>query len=235
MSWRTSPPVIALRSILRRSGFKALIARLPLAKGYELNFERAMLASIRPGDCVWDIGANVGLYSKRFSALVGSSGQVVCFEPSVTNLRKLRANVAGSANIGVFELALSDHGGTAVLQQGADSLGATSRLIQAPTAANEGTGVRIARGDDLIEQESLPLPNLLKVDTEGHELEVLRGLAKHLACPALRAVCVEVHFGLLAERGMAHAPAEIESLLRRSGFVCHWTDASHIVARRRSE
>ena len=37
-------------------------------------------------------------------------------------------------------------------------------------------------------------------------------------------------FGLLAARGMAHAPQQIESLLGKAGFSCSWPDSSHILA-----
>ena len=40
-----------------------------------------MFACIRPGDCVWDVGANVGLYSELFAATVGPAGKVVSLSP----------------------------------------------------------------------------------------------------------------------------------------------------------
>ena len=41
---------------------------------------------------------------------------------------------------------------------------------------------------------------------------------------------IEVHFGLLAARGKADAPEQIESLLGMAGFSCTWTDSSHLLA-----
>ena len=41
---------------------------------------------------------------------------------------------------------------------------------------------------------------------------------------------MERRFGLLALRGMAHAPQQIESLLGKAGFFYSWPDSSHILA-----
>ena len=46
----------------------------------------------------------------------------------------------------------------------------------------------------------------------------------------LRVLGIEVHFGLLAARGMPDAPQQIEALLGKAGFSCSWPDSSHILA-----
>ena len=68
----SSGPAIAARSRLRRHPRvqRALVRVLSLGRtcrGYEQSFRSAMLACIRPGDCVWDVGANVGFYSELFA------------------------------------------------------------------------------------------------------------------------------------------------------------------------
>lgn len=76
------------------------------------------------------------------------------------------------------------------------------------------------------------MPNAIKIDVEGFEVEVLQGLGPHLAAPTLRVIGVEVHFGILKERGMADAPQRIERLLARNGFRVQWPDSSHLLALR---
>ena len=51
---------------------------------YEARFMRALNARVRPGDVVWDIGANVGMYTQQFAHAVGRSGRVIAFEPAPT-------------------------------------------------------------------------------------------------------------------------------------------------------
>jgi FkbM family methyltransferase len=53
-----------------------------------------MLNHVGAGDTVWDVGANIGRYSARFSRLVGSVGWVFAYEPSPHNQLKLRDAVA---------------------------------------------------------------------------------------------------------------------------------------------
>ncbi|HEX6239569.1 MAG TPA: FkbM family methyltransferase, partial [Polyangiales bacterium] len=87
MSWLTGGLIsesTRLRSALRKAGVTGHLARLRNllgSKDYELQVDRALSSLLRPGDCVWDVGANVGLYTERFAEAVGPGGKVVAFEP----------------------------------------------------------------------------------------------------------------------------------------------------------
>jgi len=91
MSLRSNPIVIRLRSIGRTLGINPLIARVIGDKTYEARFDEAFLAEIRDGDCVWDVGANRGIYTESIAGRVGASGKVVAFEPSPANFPALKA------------------------------------------------------------------------------------------------------------------------------------------------
>jgi hypothetical protein len=73
---------------------------------------------------------------------------------------------------------------------------------------------------------------VVKLDVEGFELDVLRGLGALLRSPELRTLGIEVHFGILQERGIGDAPRRLERLLCEAGFRCAWTDPSHVIASR---
>jgi hypothetical protein len=92
--------------------------------------------------------------------------------------------------------------------------------------------VAVERGDALIAAGVVPTPTVIKIDTEGFELEVLTGLEHTLSSAALHTIGIEVHFGMLAERGQSGAPAMIEGRLRAAGFDLRWTDLSHLLGRR---
>jgi FkbM family methyltransferase len=233
MSWRTNRTVIALRNVGRAVGLNRVVGALRNTGRYEDRFQSAMLESVRPGDVVWDVGANVGLYSKMFAERAGAEGRVFAYEPSPINLERLRGAVQALDNVTVLPLGLGDSEKVVSFEQGADALGATSRVIEnAPTDEAQGIRIRIVRGDDLIAAGAAAPPNVIKIDTEGYELDVLLGLARTLSNERLRLLCIEVHFRLLEERGLSGAPSEIEARLAAAGFSVSWPDASHIVARR---
>ena len=218
--------LLGLRAIGQRLGvvrpLQRLYRRLSPA-GYEDAFDRALMNSVRPGDVIWDIGAHVGFYSVKFAESVGSSGIVIAFEPSPRNLIQLKVACSQWPQILIQSVALSDIPGVAGFATKDDP--STDSM-----AANGEVQVRVERGDTFA--EAYP-PNIVKVDVEGYEPEVIRGMGEALKSPALRGVFVEVHFLELAKRGLAKAPAEIQSMLRLKGFDTRWVDPSHLAATRR--
>lgn len=229
MTWQTNSVVVALRNVARKAGLTRPLARMISPRGYEHAFDDALFSTLREGDCVWDVGANVGYYTKRFGAAVGSAGQVVAFEPFPDTIVRLRANLEGIENCRLETIALGAEEGTISMQAGGDDLGATNRIVE---GAGEGVPIKIRTGDSLVADGHLPVPTVLKIDVEGFELDVLLGMEELIANPRVRALFIEVHFGLLAERGTPKAPADIAALLTAAGFAIRWVDPSHISARR---
>lgn len=230
MQFWTSPLAIGARSVARTLGLNPLIHRLISRDGYEAAFDEDMMAAITVGGCVWDIGANVGLYTVKFAAAVGEGGKVFAFEPSPVNLPRLKAATAEFATISIVPFALGSAAGTVSFTEGEDDLGAVSRVTIG--AAQSGLAVEVRTGDALVADGIADVPTMIKLDVEGFELEVLKGMSQTLRNPKLTALCVEVHFGLLSARGASQGPREIEKLLTACGFSVKWTDPSHIVARR---
>ena len=90
----SNPALIRLRNVLRSAGILRLIQTNPfyrrISSGYESRFDAAMMASLEPGMCVFDIGANVGYYTKKFAEAVGPAGEVHAFEPVPAAAAKVR-------------------------------------------------------------------------------------------------------------------------------------------------
>src|SRR5262245_7171802 len=63
---------------------------------YEPEVSKLMMLVLKPGDLVFDVGANCGYFSILGGALVGASGHVVAFEPAPTCVARLKANLAGN-------------------------------------------------------------------------------------------------------------------------------------------
>lgn len=230
MTWHTRPVFIWLRNIARSLGLTRALANFTGSRNYEQAFDEALFSALQLGDVVWDVGANVGYYTKRFAEAVGPDGHVVAFEPFPATAERLRTQMQSIPNYSLQMTALGAEDGNVTMEAGKDALAATSRIV---SDALRGVAVRISTGDGLVGQGDIPVPTVVKIDTEGFELDVLRGMTVILGSPGVRAVFVEVHFGLLSRRGQANAPVEIERLLKTAGFTTRWVDPSHMMAERK--
>jgi FkbM family methyltransferase len=208
------------REIMRRAKLTRFAHRVRMLwhrAEYEDRFSDVLLASIQPDDCVWDIGANVGFYTERFSKL---ARHVVAFEPVVENCRQIESK--RMENVDCLQVALGDLAGEVPMFIDHQF----SSVAIAPHLGASQQTVKIARGDGF---PSLPHPTIIKIDVEGYEVEVIRGMQGILG--GVRALFVEIHFQILAERGMRQAPAALVKDLKRLGFSrIEWPDASHIAA-----
>lgn len=197
-----------------------------MREGYETRYDQRLAAWIRPGDCIWDIGANVGYYTRLFSERVTDAGKVFAFEPSPANFDRLVGECRSLRNVTFLRCGLGERDGSLQLRQGEDELGATSRI----TGEDSGDlPVEIRAANSLLVEGSVAAPNIVKIDVEGFEWEVLDGMSSLFANPCLRVVGIEIHFELLEERRMGHVPREIERLLRAFAFSVSWPDRSHVI------
>jgi FkbM family methyltransferase len=195
---------------------------------YEEGFESALLKSISTNDIVWDIGANIGFYTRKFAELA-SSGMTVAFEPSPKSFNTLKEAVGSMPNVHLENIALAEQDGEAsfFISKNSDEDG----LFSGAESSRARISVRTARADSFLLR--FP-PNIIKVDVEGFELEVLRGMSEILKQPHLKYIYIEVHFSVLSYRGQADAPTQIVSLLKGAGMFVKWLDPSHLVASRSS-
>jgi FkbM family methyltransferase len=132
---------------------------------------------VEPGHVVLDIGAHIG----EFTLLAAARGATVhAFEPDPANATLLRANVARNdfqSRVTVHEYAVSDHEGE--MRFLAHHNPSLSALWTEQHAAGPASTVRVrVRRLDSIE---LSRVDVIKIDTEGAELAVLRGAARLLA------------------------------------------------------
>ncbi len=129
----------------------------------------------RPGDVVFDLGANHGDHTRPLSVIVGAHGRVHAFEPNpalVPALKRIDANVT------VHEIAVSDHAGTARLHipDGLDSWASLDdRRDMLPEKKFTVHDVPVRALDSILELIQAH-PRFVKMDVEGHELAALRGM-----------------------------------------------------------
>jgi FkbM family methyltransferase len=139
---------------------------------------------IKPGAVVWDVGANMGLFSFAASGLSGPSGYIYAFEPDTFLVRLLRRSARlnpHAAPVEIVPCAISDTISLARFNI-AENNRATSFLEKFGTGLTGGVRevqtVLTIPLDWVAEQ--IPLPDVLKIDVEGAELSVFRGAWKML-------------------------------------------------------
>jgi len=149
------------------------------AKGVnEMPIQQALADHLKPGQVFFDIGANVGFFSLLAARLVGPAGRAVAFEPVHANAVAIRRNASLNSfqNVDVIETAVGDFAGEIELVLTRHPGGA-SIIQDTPSPDITGrTRVPLVRIDDLHAQGRIPTPNLVKIDVEGAEPAVLRGM-----------------------------------------------------------
>ena len=142
-------------------------------------YESDALALVRQyfprGGVFLDVGANVGnhaLYMAKFA----DAAEVICIEPNPEAITLLRINAAlngaTALNLERLGVGLSDGEGQFVISVPRNNLGA------AQLVADPGGRIRTVAGDRLLGERVI---DLIKIDVEGMEMGVLRGLAGTIA------------------------------------------------------
>jgi FkbM family methyltransferase len=137
---------------------------------YEFAKQRMFSETLRPGDVVFDIGANVGFYSLLAAVRIGTTGRVYAFEPLPRNLGFLRRNLDLNriGNVEILDAAVAAQSGVAAFDVGGGPC--LGRVDAAGTLA-----VRAVSIDALVSSGELPPPSVIKMDIEGGELAALEG------------------------------------------------------------
>ncbi len=142
---------------------------------YITNF---VVSSLKPGDVFLDVGANIGYYSVLAGNRVKAAGRVYALEPAPRIFGKLIESLRlnGLHNCRAFNLAASSAKERLPLYAGpAENSGATSHYPLAGNQSAEGF-VDAVPAAELIAPEDVKKLRVIKIDVEGHESDVLRGL-----------------------------------------------------------
>jgi FkbM family methyltransferase len=165
-------------------------------KGYETPVANLLPSLIHPGQTIYDLGANLGIYSIWFSRLAGPRGRVYSIEANPLCVYFLQANLALNQvwNCEILPVAVADSPGSLdfTINYGNSALGITQESgFYASKIGHEITVASFAL-DELIESLNLASPDVVKIDIEGAEEYAIIGMQKTLArCHPL--LILEVH------------------------------------------
>lgn len=190
---------------------------------------------VAAGDCVWDVGANVGLYALYAAARLGPGGEVVAFEPGADNYAALCRNIAlnpTAAKIEAFCVALADETRAATLFLTSQDAGRAAHVFgraEEGLTAEARPHTQSALGytaDAFAEQFGVRAPDHVKIDVDSIEARIVRGGAAVFA--RARSIIVELNIG---EADAGHKRA-LRAAIEALGFVEHAESAARFAARR---
>jgi FkbM family methyltransferase len=184
-AWRRSivEGLFGLRTYVRWRGFTFGRALPDIDQFFYLN----VLFRHYGVDCVLDVGANRGVYA-RMLRRNGYRGTIIAFEPNSEEFERLMAEAQGDPRWSSHRLALGRRAGTLPLNV---TSGSTFASFHTPSQYGNQ---QYSNGIDVVRQEPVPMERLdvalprllpdfrtrriaLKIDTQGHDLEVLAGAA----------------------------------------------------------
>jgi FkbM family methyltransferase len=190
--------------------------RVDLPRGVDWLLDVERLFGDRAPGLVFDVGANVGqttrAIKRRFPA-----ARVHAFEPVASTFQELKAQVTQLPDVQCHNVALSDQIGQRTIPV---LPGSVFNSLTSPLWSKEETAIReevtLTTVDHFVEAHGIESIDVLKTDTEGHDLAVLEGAKQVLAANRVRCVYTEVTFS--AENAQNSRFGPIYDMLSGAGF-----------------
>ncbi len=175
------------------------------------------IAGFQAGEVLVDVGANVGMYS--IWAAATRKVQVFAFEPEAQNFALLNRNILANKLqdcVKAYCLGLSDQQGLSTLYMQDMRVGGSNHTVgealdfkHEPMPVTFKQGCVVARLDELVATQAVPLPTHIKIDVDGIEPRVVAGAADTLKNPAVRSLLIETNTNLADHRHMVHALTDL--------------------------
>lgn len=192
----------------------------------EIRFAKFMVRYLHAGDAFVDVGGHYGYYSLLAVALTGSSGRVYAIEPSSSSAAILKENITAFPNIKLIQAAASDvHGHITFYEYPVpyaeynttvkDAYAGQKWIQKIKQIENHVPTVII---DELLAQEGITKA-MFKIDAEGGEPAVLRGMVHSLKTMDLQVV-MEYHY----TRSNVSVYEEAVKVLRECGYATYGID-----------
>ena len=143
---------------------------------------------------IFDVGANVGQSVGEFREAYPAA-RVFAFEPVKASFDELAASVEGDENVRALHLGLSRSPGELVMTANGTSTG--NRVLLPTERRAEVETVGMTSGDDFCTEEGIDDVGFLKIDAEGHDVEILVGFSGMLRERRVEYVQVECSFSPL--------------------------------------
>lgn len=219
-------------SVIRRLYFLAniKIRGSPYPNSGESELTAAVWRTVEDGDVFWDVGAMKGFYSRLVSEACQPAG-IAAFEPNPQFYAECARNIdglSGTFRRRAFQVALSDADGDVdfAIEMPQEAHSSSGSIINAHQYEDydqvESVSVPMQTGDQIIEEYPEFDPTVIKIDVEGAEYAVLKGLEEALSRGNIRTLFIEIH---LPNSGLSPSiddfgasPEDVYSLLAEYGY-----------------
>ena len=200
---------------------------------YEPDTRAWIETHVKPGEHMWDVGANIGAYTLYASLMPGVA--VTALEPVANTYAALVRNLSlnpPAKNAVALAVALSDRDTLAPFYLRNTEVGGAMHALGAPETydgpfeAESVQHVVAMRGDDLVRTLGARAPDHVKIDVDGHELRVLEGMSGVLA--QVRTFWIEMEDAADA----SGENARIEAFLSTRGFTVERTGRNRLFVNR---
>lgn len=187
----------------------------------EVPVQEALRRTIAPGAVFFDVGANIGFFSLLGARLVGAEGRVVAFEPVPESAASIRASgsLNGFEHLEVRDVAVADRSGQGELCVVEDASWSRLTTYREHELMTRQAIVTVVTIDELVEAGEVPIPDVIKIDVEGAELEVLAGMGRLIESRQPTIIC-ELHV----------TNVEFARLMHSHGYAVENLDGPELIA-----
>lgn len=176
------------------------------------------------GDVIIDIGAGAGTEIPFFSKAVGDEGKVFAIEPDLVAFRRLKKmiDLQKYRNVIPINLAIGSASGFGkMISKGDGDISGRVEILKNPMSSQRVIEIRTL--DSIILEYSILRVNFLKINVEGHELEVLEGIKE--SKNQIENMCISCHDFL--EVQVAPTQTRVMEWLSGNGFLLRRNPESH--------
>ncbi|MDY7231842.1 FkbM family methyltransferase [Hyalangium rubrum] len=188
---------------------------------YEPELHEVLKGELRGGGVMVDVGANIGIHCLPVARMLqnGGEGRVYAFEPApdtAERLRRMAERNGVSTRLEVVQVALGDKPRTASLRSATDHASLDVGMRSLYGSGGDAIPVEVTTFDAWAQGAGLTRWDVLKMDVEGAETEVLRGMQHTLKTLRPRLLAIEVVDEHLRRAGSSRD--ELVELLRSVGY-----------------
>jgi FkbM family methyltransferase len=186
-------------------GKKGLAMSISHYGKYEETEAKIMEQKMSEGDIVIDAGANIGLHTLNMAKIVGKTGKVFAFEPEITNFEILKKNIKlnNYTNIFAEHKAVGEKDGIATLYR--SNHPGMHKIDSEPQHSKDKLNVDIINLDNFFNKNHIqPKIDFIKIDVEGFELSVLKGMKNILKNNKNIKILLELYHNKLHEEDLEY-------------------------------